>query len=229
LAFSFTSWTAEEVTVSLLLILIVAGAAAAVLASMLRRPGPAPQQAEDVRATARHWIDRLGGQLTTLDDGGNPAAKQAIADAAERYNAACAELAQARTPTQCQLASATAVEGLHYVRAARTALGIDPGPAVPEMGTQRLTTEQRVTVGGQEYLASPVPGAGTPYYYPGGMIGTRPVPAGWYSMPWWKTALVGGAVGVGSVLLMDALFGGMGGFGHHHHGHHGFGGFGPRF
>ena len=32
------------------------------------------------------------------------------------------------------------------------------------------------------------------------------MPAGWYSEPWWKTALVAGAWGVGSVLVFDALF-----------------------
>ncbi len=37
----------------------------------------------------------------------------------------------------------------------------------------------------------------------------RPVPAGWYSEPWWKPALVAGAWGIGSVLLFDALFSGM--------------------
>ncbi len=42
----------------------------------------------------------------------------------------------------------------------------------------------------------------------------RPVPAGWYSEPWWKTALVAGAWGVGSVLLFDALFSGMHGVGY---------------
>ena len=30
------------------------------------------------------------------------------------------------------------------------------------------------------------------------------MPAGWYSEPWWKPALVAGAWGLGSVLLFDA-------------------------
>ncbi len=37
----------------------------------------------------------------------------------------------------------------------------------------------------------------------------RPVPAGWYSEPWWKPALMAGAWGIGSVLLFDTLFSGM--------------------
>jgi hypothetical protein len=32
------------------------------------------------------------------------------------------------------------------------------------------------------------------------------VPAGWYSEPWWKTALVAGAGAVGTLLIVDALF-----------------------
>jgi hypothetical protein len=36
------------------------------------------------------------------------------------------------------------------------------------------------------------------------------VPAGWYSEPWWRTALVAGAFGVGSFLLFDALSDGFG-------------------
>lgn len=59
-----------------------------------------------------------------------------------------------------------------------------------------------------------MPSQRTPNYYPGGRVAGRPVPAGWYSEPWWKTALVAGAWGVGSVLLFDALFSGMGGVGY---------------
>ena len=47
-----------------------------------------------------------------------------------------------------------------------------------------------------------------------GRVAGRPVPAGWYSEPWWKPALVAGAWGLGSVLLFDALFSGMSGVGY---------------
>jgi hypothetical protein len=106
----------------------------------------------------------------------------------------------------------TAIEGLHYIKAARIALGMDPGPSLPDVGTGLITQQRSTMVGDQEYLASPRPGDGTPYYHPGGMVGGRPVPAGWYSQPWWKTALVAGAAGAGGMLLMDALLGDM----HHH-------------
>jgi hypothetical protein len=175
---------------------------------------------EDARAEADRWVARLGGSITNLDSAGGTAATQALADAAERHSAALSQLASARTGAQYRLVSQTAIEGLHYIRAARTALGMDPGPALPDPGAGQLTTERRVTVGDQEYVASPRPGDGTPYYYPGGMVGGRTVPAGWYSQPWWKTALVAGAAGVGGILLMDTLLGAF------HHPHHMGGGFG---
>ena len=177
------------------------------------------QADDDAQAEAHRWVARLGGSITNLDGDGNTAATQALADASERHGAALAQLAGARTGNQFRLVSQTAIEGLHYIRAARTALGMDPGPSLPDAGAGTLTGDRRVTVQGQEYLASPRPGDGTPYYYPGGMIGGRTVPAGWYSQPWWKTALVAGAAGAGGILLMDTLLGAF------HHPHH-LGGFG---
>jgi hypothetical protein len=97
-----------------------------------------------------------------------------------------------------------------YVRAARAAMGLDPGPEVPALasaqGVGQLTREREVNVQGQQYRAGPQPGADTPYYYPGGHIQGRPVPSGWYSTPWWKTALGTGAGVLGGMLIFDALF-----------------------
>ena len=67
---------------------------------------------------------------------------------------------------------------------------------------------------GREIEASPTPTERTPNYYPGGRVAGRPVPAGWYSEPWWKPALVAGAWGLGSILLFDAMFSGMHGVGY---------------
>lgn len=142
--------------------------------------------------------------------GDDPAVRQALADAGERYNAAGSQLEQARTPHQFGLARETALEGLAYIRAARTALGIDPGPEVPTLaaarGVGQLTKEREVDVQGQTFRAGPQPGRETPYYYPGGRYQGRPVPAGWYSTPWWKTALGAGAGVLGGILIADALF-----------------------
>ncbi|MEV6372732.1 hypothetical protein [Micromonospora musae] len=163
----------------------------------------------DVRADAQRWYERLGGQVMNLH-GDEPAVRQALVDASERYNAAGSQLEQAATVHQFRLARETALEGLAYARAARIALGIDPGPELPPLtaaaGTGELTRERQVEVQGQTFKAGPQPGRETPYYYPGGRFQGRPVPAGWYSTPWWKTALGAGAGVLGGVLIADALF-----------------------
>ncbi|MGC4893209.1 hypothetical protein [Micromonospora sp. DT31] len=163
----------------------------------------------DARAEAQRWYERLGGQLMNLH-GDAPAVRQALADAGERYNAAGSQLEQASTPRQFALARETALEGLAYIRAARTAMGIDPGPELPPLaaaqGAGALTKEREVDVQGQTFRAGPQPGNATPYYYPGGRLQGRPVPAGWYSTPWWKTALGAGAGVLGGMLIADALF-----------------------
>ncbi|WP_026421257.1 hypothetical protein [Actinokineospora inagensis] len=166
----------------------------------------------DAKADARRWVERLGGQVVNLS-GTDEASKQALADAAERYTAAGSQMEQATTVEQARLVTKTAMEGLYYVRAARTAMGLDPGPELPADPEQqragRVQEDRRVVVEGHEYEASPMPGQGTPHYYPGGRVAGRPVPQGWYSEPWWKPALIGGAWGLGTVLLFDAMFTGM--------------------
>jgi hypothetical protein len=169
----------------------------------------------DAREEALRWYERLGGQIANLPGGDEPAVKQALVDAGERYDAAGAQLDRADSPRQYELARETALEGLAYIRAARTAMGLDPGPAIPPLAAQRgigsITQERRVDVDGREFRASPRPAGDTPYYYPGGRVQGRPVLAGWYSEPWWKTALASGAGVVGGLLLFDVLAGGFGG------------------
>ncbi|MGE5828428.1 MAG: hypothetical protein ACM30G_08700 [Micromonosporaceae bacterium] len=170
------------------------------------------QELADAREEALRWYERLGGQIANLPAGDDPATKQALVDAGERYNAAGGQLDRAQTPKQFELARETALEGLAYIRAARIAMKLDPGPDLPPLAGQRaagrVAQEREVEVQGRQLKASPRPANDTPYYYPGGTVQGRPVPAGWYSEPWWKTALVAGAWGVGSLLVFDALFGG---------------------
>ena len=167
---------------------------------------------EDAKADARRIIERLGGQVINLT-GTDDASKQALADASERYTAAGSQIEQATTAKQALLAKESALEGLYYTRAARVAMGMDPGPELETLAGQRsagnVTEDRRVNFEGREIEASPSPSERTPNYYPGGRVAGRPVPAGWYSEPWWKPALVAGAWGLGSVLLFDALFSGM--------------------
>src|SRR5918997_1344075 len=139
--------------VFLLLILVLILVA---LVVMWRRGsvGREQRRLDDARAEAQRWYERLGGQVMNLhaDD---PAARQALADASERYNAAGGQLQQAKTVRQYELARESALEGLAYVRAARTAMGIDPGPELPPLagahGAGQLTKEREVDVHGQHY------------------------------------------------------------------------------
>ncbi|MDT5079483.1 MAG: hypothetical protein QOJ80_4120 [Mycobacterium sp.] len=171
----------------------------------------------DAKADARRAIERLGGQVLNLT-GTDDASKQAMADASERYTAASSQIDQATTARQALLAKESAMEGLYYVRAARVAMGIDPGPELESLTGQSsagtVTEDRRIQFEGKDIEASPSPSQRTPNYYPGGRVAGRPVPAGWYSEPWWKPALVAGAWGIGSVLLFDAMFSGMGGVGY---------------
>lgn len=163
----------------------------------------------DAREEALRWYERLGGQVMNLPAGDDTATKQALVDAGERYNAAGGQLDRATSVTQFQLARETALEGLAYVRAARLAMKLDPGPPLPSLASRRgvgsIRQDREVQVEGRPYRASANPGDDTPYYYPGGRVSGRPVPSGWYSDPWWKTAMVAGAWGIGSVLVFDAL------------------------
>ncbi|WP_370745905.1 DUF1542 domain-containing protein [Mycolicibacterium brumae] len=172
---------------------------------------------DDAKADARRVIERLGGQ-TMLLTGVDEPSRQALADAAERLTAASSQIDQANTVAQAKLAKESALEGLYYVRAARVAMGMDPGPDPEPLAGQRVagavTEDRTVEYEGRRIEASPTPSNRTPNYYPGGRVAGRPVPAGWYSEPWWRTALVAGAWGVGSMMLFGALFAGMPGTGY---------------
>ena len=192
-------------------LVVVLGVVALVVVFSLFGRKRRAQELADAREEALRWYERLGGQIMNLSgDNSDAAVKQALVDAGERYNAAGAQLDRATSAKQYELARETALEGLSYVRAARVAMGLDPGPDLPPLAGQRaagaITKEREVDVQGHRYRASPQPANNTPYYYPGGVVSGRPVPAGWYSEPWWKTALVAGAWGIGGALIFDALF-----------------------
>nr|WP_206038178.1 DUF1542 domain-containing protein [Rhodococcus sp. HNM0569] len=182
--------------------------------SQATKAGNTQRSLDDAKADARQAIERLGGQVFNLV-GSDTASKQALADASERYTAAGSQIEQANSPAQARLAKQTALEGLYYIRAARTAMGMDPGPEVPSIDGQqaagRVTEDREVEFEGRQVAASPNPSSRTPNYYPGGRVAGRPVPAGWYSEPWWKPALVAGAWGLGSMFLFSAMFSGMAG------------------
>ena len=200
-----------------LIVILVAAIGFAVYATSKASGKRTAATLDDAKADSRRTIDRLGGQVINLT-GTDDASKQALADASERFNAAGSQIEQATTVKQAQLAKESAMEGLYYARAARIAMGMDPGPELESLSGQNaagsVTEDRRVQYEGRDIEASPSPSERTPNYYPGGRVAGRPVPAGWYSEPWWKPALVAGAWGVGSVLLFSAIFSGMGGVGY---------------
>jgi len=164
----------------------------------------------DAEAEARRLYERLGGQsMNLVAPGDNLPAGQALADAGERYTAAGSQLESARTINQYRLVAETAIEGLLYVRAARTAMGIDPGPEVPSLVGKRrtgaLTEPVSAEVEGRTYTGSPDPSDENRHYYPGGRVDGRPVPAGWYNTPWWQPALAGAAGVFVGMMVFDAM------------------------
>lgn len=175
------------------------------------------QSLDDALADARRWTERLGSQVLTMS-GTDAASTQAIADASERLTAAQSQLASATSVRQAELARESALEGLHYMNAAREIMGMPAGPELPPLEGQRqagkVTETRTITHEGTTITASPHPSEETPNYYPGGTVAGRPVPAGWYSQPWWAGALSTGLWTAGSMMLFSSLFSGMPGNGY---------------
>ncbi len=190
---------------------LIGGIAVAALAGgglFLRRSRTQRLRAlEGQRADVESLYNRLGSDVSTLAGGDDPLVRQALVDAAERYNATGALLAQADTPGEFSAARRTAVEGLIAARTAREKLGLDPGPEIPappSAGPQ-LTAVQKVQVGDQEFEGSPTYQPGRRHYYGGGYYNGRMVPGGWYGVPFWETMLM-------TSVLSGGFGGGGGGF-----------------
>ena len=206
----------RKAPVEILILLVVAAAVIGFIYSNRNKKVQSEQLADEL-ADARRWTERLGGQVLALD-GDGPASRQAMADASERFTAASSQLDQASTVRQARLARDSALEGLYYVRAARLAMGVEAGPPLPGLDGQDIagavSETREVQFEGRTVAASPTASTLTPNYHPGGRVVGRPVPAGWYSEPWWRPALVAGAWGVGSMMLFSTMFSGMTGVGY---------------
>lgn len=159
----------------------------------------------DARAAVMPFYDRLAHEVNTLNAGSDAVARQALADASERYTSSGGQMATADSTAQWAAVRRTVLEGLQAAQAARRSLGVDPGPALPPIDEPRgeqLTDERTVEVQGKQYRGYPEYTPGAPYYFAGGggYLG------GWYTFPFWETLLIG------SVLSGGWGFGG-GGYG----------------
>lgn len=116
----------------LVAVLLIVGAVVAIVARRRSVDEPGPASDLDAEADANRWVVRLGGSLAGIDvraqAGAGGSAAHALTDATECLRTARAQLTKARTPDQYAQVTRTAVEGLHRVHAARTALGMDAGP-----------------------------------------------------------------------------------------------------
>ncbi|MDQ1636293.1 MAG: hypothetical protein QOJ32_3102 [Frankiaceae bacterium] len=210
------------------------------LASRRRRRAREQQQVQQTaaqtlageRAEVQSLYNRLGADVSTLDPGSDPVARQALADASERYTSAGGMLSTATTSGEIAAAGHALAEGLHASRVARQRLGLDPGPPIPEpqrQDQQALQQQQQVQVGGQQYDGYPSYAPGAPNYFPGGTVNGGYVPGGWYRSRFWEGALLGGLAGT---VLTGGLGGyGLGGFGLGGYGlgGYGFGGYGSGY
>ena len=150
----------------------------------------------DARATVQPYYDRLASEVGSLDAGANPVARQALADASERFTAAGAQLSGATRPAQIVAARRSVLEGLQAARSARVALGMDPGPDVPppvETQAPQLSEQQQFTAAGQQVIGYPSYAPGAPYYFAGG----GGYAGGWYSFPFWESLLIAEALSPG--------------------------------
>ena len=163
---------------------------------MLSRRRRQRKEMEGRRAEVLSLYDRLGADVQNLHGGDDPVARQALADAAERYTATGSQLSQADTHQEYDVARRTALEGLQAARTAREALGIDPGPDLPPIAPaygEQLSKPQQMQVGDRTVQGYPEYTPGAPYYYGGG----GGYPGGWYSFPFWETLLLGSVLSGG--------------------------------
>ncbi len=199
-----------------LIIVVVAAIGLAVWSTSRNSASKNAATLADAKAVARRTIDFLGGQVINLS-GTDDASKQALADASERFNAAGAQIDQATTAKQALLAKESAMEGLYYVRAARTAMGMDPGPELESLSGQKsagTVTEDRASNSKAARSRPHPPDRTHPELLP---RWSRRGPSGSRRLVFRAVveACIGrGRRGVGSVFLFSALFSGMGGVGY---------------
>ncbi len=145
------------------------------------------------RRGARRRLEQLADEIDAL-----PPSATAIAQAMDCLMLGAGVVEMGETVEQIAGGGQLAIAGLHLTRRMRTEMGLDPGPEAPAL------------------KPAPKRSRRTPHFYPGarGLGWTAdaewPIPAGWYSDPWWQTVMTTGnedaGPGLGSMMLFDDDF-----------------------
>lgn len=148
------------------------------------------------KANVMPYYDRLANEVNTINTMDSRTARQAMADASERYTAAGSQMTSAETVQNWSLVRRTVLEGLQATQLARKELGLPPGPELPPIEEPRgdqLTEAQQIEVQGKQYQGYPQYTPGAPYYFGGG----GGYAGGWYNFPFWETLLIGSVLSGG--------------------------------
>ena len=156
-----------------------------------------------------HAIDRFAGAT-------EPTIVQAVSDAYARHHTAAWLLSHARTQRHYLIAYATAMQGLAFLRPAGVKITFrrrDVPPRPAQLAAVRITRQHTTGRLGPvgPITAGPRRTTATPFYHPGGAFRDRPIPAGYYSHPWWSEALHTGVWTAPALLAFESLFGSTGG------------------
>lgn len=114
----------------LLLFVLVAGLLALVAWWISREWSGDAERVASAKAEVRGHLEHMSSELVLLDPD-NDAALDALTEAVDRMNTARTQLASATTFGQVRVARETTRGGLYFIRKAREALGLDPGPPIP--------------------------------------------------------------------------------------------------
>ena len=148
------------------------------------------------RADVTSLYDRLGADVSTLAPGDDDVSRQALADAAERYNATGALLAHRRHAGRVRGGPAHRGRGPGRDAArAQPARASTPGPrSRPRRPAPQLLRRRPSRSRTSTYSGSPRYTPGRPHYWGGGQIGRTRVPGGWYGVDF-GSLILGGVLG----------------------------------
>jgi hypothetical protein len=175
------------------------------------------EQLGALRAEVGSLQGRLAADINNLNAGDDAVSRQALVDAAERFNSAGSLLDTAKSAGELQVAMRVVVEGLTATRIVRERQGLPLGADLPEPANT-VPEPTAVLHDGEEHIAYPDYHPDRPHFFGGGPVGSTQAPAGYYKTPFWKkAAAIGVAVVAGEMLgdvLGDVLNGGFNGGGY---------------